>query len=69
MNTTLYQNRPGETLNWTNLLLEPHNYQIYYVNVDIRHQYGISLADSQAFGSSRNVPSSKEGEETAVFAG
>ena len=49
--------------------MEPHNYQIYYVNVDIRHQYGISLADSQTFGSSRNVPSGEEGEETAVFAG
>ena len=49
--------------------MEPHNYQIYYVNVDIRHQYGISLADSQTFGSSRNAPSGEEGEETAVFAG
>ena len=27
MNTTLYQNSPGEELNWTNLHLEPHNYR------------------------------------------
>ena len=41
MNTTLYQNRPGEELNWTNLHLEPHNYRIYNVNIDLSHQYGI----------------------------
>ena len=32
-----------------NLYLEPHDYQIYYVNIDLRHQYGISAAESQTF--------------------
>ena len=63
MNTTLYQNRPGEKLH-----LEPHDYRIYYVNIDLRHQYGISVAESRTF-SSRNVPSGEERGETAVFAG
>ena len=49
MNTTLYQNRPEDTQNWTNLCLEPHDYRIYYVNIDLRHQYGISVAESQTF--------------------
>ena len=49
MNTTLYQNRPEDTQNWTNLYLEPHDYRIYYVNIDLRHQYGISVAESQTF--------------------
>ena len=43
MNTTLYQNRSGETY------LEAHDYRIYYVNIDLRHQYGISVAESQTF--------------------
>ena len=34
-------------LNQTNLLLEPHDYRIYYVNIDLHHQYGISVAESQ----------------------
>jgi len=29
--------------------LEPHDYRIYYVNIDLRHQYGISVAESQTF--------------------
>ena len=49
MDTTLYQNRPEDTKNWTNLYLEPHDYQIYYVNIDLRHQYGISVAELQTF--------------------
>ena len=49
MNTTLYQNRPEDTENWKNLYLGPHDYQIYYVNIDLRHQYGISGAESQTF--------------------
>ena len=44
-----YQNRPEDTQNWTNLCLEPHDYRIYYVNSDLRHQYGISVAESQTF--------------------
>ena len=49
MNTTLHQNRPEDTQNWTNLYLEPHDYRIYYVNIDLRHQYGISVTESQTF--------------------
>ena len=57
MNTTLYQNRPGETLNWTNLRLEPYHYLIYYVNIDLPHQYGIIfLSLSRRRSSSRTVP-------------
>ena len=43
------QNWPGEMLNWRNLHWEPHDYWIYYVNIDLRHQYGISIAESQTF--------------------
>ena len=35
--------------NQTNLHLEPHDYRIYYVNIDLRHQYGISVAEAQTF--------------------
>ena len=49
MNTTLHQNRPEDTQNWTNLYLEPHDYRIHYVNIDLRHQYGIYVAESQTF--------------------
>ena len=49
MNTTLYQNRPEHTQNWTNLYLEPHDCRIYYVNINLRHQYRISATESQAF--------------------
>ena len=49
INTALYQNRPEDTQNQTNLYLEPHDYRIYYVNTDLRHQYGISVAESQTF--------------------
>ena len=47
MSTTLCQNRLEGTHNWTNLNLEPRDYWIYYVNIDFRHQYGISVAESQ----------------------
>ena len=49
MNTTLYQNWPGETEDWTNLRLETHDYRIYYVNIDLRPRYGISVAELQTF--------------------
>ena len=39
MNTTLHQNRTEDTQNWKNLYLEPHDYQIHYMNIDLRHQY------------------------------
>ena len=47
MNTKIYQNRPEDTKNCTNLYLESHDYPIYYVNIDLRHQYGMSVAESQ----------------------
>ena len=37
-----------------NLNLEPHDYRIYYVNIGLRHQYGISVAD-QRWWARRNV--------------
>ena len=59
MNTTLHQNRPGEMQNWKNLHLEPHhNYWIYYVNIDLCHQYGISVADHRR-SSSQNAFSAR----------
>ena len=48
-NTIIYQNQPEDTKNWTNLYLELHDYQIYYVNIDLCHQYGISVAQSRMF--------------------
>ena len=29
--------------------MEPQDYRIYYVNIDLCHQYGISVAESQTF--------------------
>ena len=60
MNTTLYQNRPGKTQIeqisiWTPWL--PDYSHEYYVNIDLRHQYGIPVAESL---SRWVVPSSEE---------
>ena len=33
----------------TNLYLELHDYRIYYVNIDLRHQYAIFATQSQTF--------------------
>ena len=49
MNTTHHQNRPEDTQNWTNLYVELRDYWIHYVNIDVRHQYGISVAEWQMF--------------------
>ena len=68
MNATLYQNRPEDTQNWTNLCLEPHNYRIYYVNIDLRHSMEFLPLSRRRF-SERNVPSGEERGETDVFAG
>ena len=54
MNTVLHQNRPQATQNWTNLYLEPHDYRIHYVNIDLHHQYGVSVTESQ-LSPSRNA--------------
>ena len=69
MNTTLNQNRPEDTQNWTNLCLEPHDYRIYYVNIDLRHQYRISVAESQTFLLVKRHQQREERGETDVFAG
>ena len=48
-----------------NLHLETDNYQINYVNINIGHQYGISVGEAQKL----NVPSDKKQGDTVVFAG
>ena len=48
-NTKLYHNVLGETKNQTNLHLEHHDYRIYYVNIDLGHQYRIPVAEAQTF--------------------
>ena len=40
-NSKLLNNKPGETLTQKILYLEPHDYQINYVNIDSCHQCGI----------------------------
>ena len=49
MNTTLLPKSTGRNVKLNNLHLEPHDYRIYYVNTDLRHQYGISAAETQTF--------------------
>ena len=52
------------------MYLEPHDYRIYYVNIDLRHKYGISaVLLSCRRSSARNVPSGEEQGETDAFAG
>ena len=43
--------------------MKPHNYGIYYVNIDLRHQYGIPSLRCRC-SSWRNVPSGEEQGET-----
>ena len=70
INTTLYQNRPEDTQNQTNLYLELHDYQIYYVNIDLRLVISMEfLSLSRRRSSTQNVLSDEEGGETDVFAG
>ena len=52
---------------WEKLYLEPHDYRVYYVNIDLRHQYGISVAESQMFLRVKS-PSIEERGEMDVFA-
>ena len=61
--TKRYHNRPGKQ-NWTNFYLEPLDYRINNVNIDLRRQFGISVAEAN-----RNVPNGDEREERAIFAG
>ena len=66
MKATLYQNWPGKTKNWTNLHLDPHDYRIYYVNIDLRHQYGIS-ADWDAVVPPRETSPAGRSEKKELF--
>ena len=67
-NTKFYPSRSEKTQNQTNLHLEPHDYLIYYVNIDLRHHYGISVVEAQTLDSSwQNVP--RRNVTRAVFAG
>ena len=50
------------------MYLEPHDYRIYYINIDLRHQYGISVAELQMFLRAK-CPQREEQGETVVFAG
>ena len=68
MNTTLCQNRPQHSKNGTNLYVEPHDYRVYYVNIDLHHQHGISVAESQMFLHAKR-PSIEERGEMDVFVG
>ena len=43
--------------------------EFIYVNIDLRHQYGISVTESQTFLLTKHVPSGEERGETDVFAG
>ena len=48
--------------------VEAHNYWVYYVNIDLRHQYGIFAAEAQTFlRAKRPHASGEERGETAVF--
>ena len=69
VNTTLYQTRPGETKNSANLHLEPHHYRIYDVNIDLRHQYGISVSESQTFLVVNHPSAAMSEEKRLPFAG
>ena len=46
--------------------LEPNDYQIYYVNIDLHHQYGISVTESQTFPPRKKFPLAKS-EEKQLF--
>ena len=42
------------------IILETHDYQTYYVNIDLCHQYGISVAEKQTFLLAKH-PSQRQG--------
>ena len=48
--------------------MEPHDYRINYVNIDLRHQYGFSVAESQTFLRAKR-PQRQRARRTDVFAG
>ena len=62
----LWLERYSRSFYWA---LEPHDYRIYFLNIDLRHQHGISVVESQTFHLTKHVPCSEERGETDVFAG
>ena len=46
-----------------------HDYRIYYVNIDLRHQYGISVAESQMFLLTKRPTAAMSKEKHLPFAG
>ena len=69
MNTTLSKidqkiRKIGQIYIWN-----PMTTGLYYVNIDLRHQYRISVAESQTFLSAKRPQRRKERGETDVFAG
>ena len=53
---------------FSNLLELVRRWTINFINIDLLHQYGISLAEAQTSLLAKR-PSGEEREETAVFAG
>ena len=49
--------------------LEPYDYRIYYVNIDLRHQYGISVAESQTYLLAKRPSAAMSEEKRLPFAG
>ena len=46
-----------------------HDYPIYYVNIDLRHQYGISVAESQMFLLAKRPTAAMSKEKHLPFTG
>ena len=46
-----------------------HDYRIYYVNIDLRHQYGISVVESQTFLLAKRPSASMSEKKRLPFAG
>ena len=49
--------------------MEPNDYQIYYVNIDLRHQFGIFVTELQTFLLVKHPSAVMSEEECLPFAG
>ena len=47
--------------------MEPHDYRIYYVNIDLRHQYGMFVAESPDVPPASKTSSAARSEEKRLF--
>lgn len=65
-NSTFYNNRLRETINGKKFKLEIHDYKIYYVNVDLYHQYGISVVEAQV-SLLQNAPCGEEQGQRQLY--